>query len=259
MTSFPSRTARLGLGVVRLFTALLGCAAIVSGVYMFPVFWNQSPLEYTAMHLIEGVPFATNELIRSMPAVEATEQARLCRPQALHSAAIIRLQLAKDVIAGSERDHIDGSLSALRDSIHHSLGCSPADPFLWSVLFWVENTMNGFSQDHLEFLRLSYQLGPNEGWIAVKRNELALAVFGQLPVDLRQMAINEFANLLESGFLAEPVANFTGPGWPIRDALLLRLKSVSGVRREAFARELYRKGYNVSVPGVEEIGRRPWQ
>ena len=259
MSSLPFRTAEFGLGVVRIFTTLLGCAAILSGVYAFPIFWNQSPLEHTAVHLIEGAPFATDELIKLMPVVEGTEEAAPCRPQALHSAAVIRLQLAKDVIAGSERDHIDGSLSALRDSIRRSLVCSPADPFLWSVLFWVENTMNGFSKDHIEFLRLSYQLGPNEGWIAVKRNELALAVFGQLPANLREMAINEFANLLESGFLVEPVANFTGPGLPIRELLLSRLKSVSSVRREAFARELYRLGYNVSVPGFEEIGRRPWQ
>ena len=132
MRSFLFRTAKFGLGVSRLFTVVLGCAAIVSGAYMFPIFWNQSSLEHTAVHLIEGVPYATDELIRSTPAVEATEQARLCRPQALHSAAIIRLQLAKDVIAGSERDHIDGSLNALRDSIRRSLVCSPADPFLWS-------------------------------------------------------------------------------------------------------------------------------
>jgi hypothetical protein len=259
MTNFPSRTARFGLGVTRLFAVLLGCATLVSGVYTFPTFSRQSPIERTAMQVIEGVPFAPDELIKSVPAVEAAEQASICRPQGIRSAAIIRLQLAKDVIAASERDQIDSSLSALRDSIHRSLGCSPADPFLWSVLFWLENTMNGFSQDHFEFLRLSYQLGPNEGWIAVKRNELALAVFGQLPADLREMAIDEFVKLLNSGFLTESVAIFTGPAWPIREVLLPRLTSVSDVQREAFARELYRKGYVVNVPGVREPGRRPWQ
>jgi hypothetical protein len=191
--------------------------------------------------------------------VEVAEQAGLCRPQGLHSAAIIRLQLAKNVIAASERDQIDVSLSVLQDSIHRSLGCSPADPFLWSVLFWLENTMNGFSQDHFEFLRLSYQLGPNEGWIAAKRNELALALFGQLPASLREMAINEFVKLLNSGFLTESVAIFTGPAWPIRDVLLPRLASVSDVQREAFARELYRKGYVVNVPGINDIDRPAWQ
>jgi hypothetical protein len=258
MTNFPSRTARFGPGVARLFTVLLGCAGLVSGAYMFPIFWGQSSLEHTAAQVIEGVPFATDELIKSMPAMEAAEQASLCRLQGLRSAAIIRLRLAKDVIAASERDQIDSSLSALRDSIRRSLDCSPADPFLWSVLFWLENTMNGFSPDHFEFLRLSYQLGPNEGWIAVKRNELALALFGQLPPDLRQLAIDEFAKLLNSGFLTESVAIFTGPGWPIRDFLLPRLTSVSDVQREAFARELYRRGYVVNVPGVNDIERRPW-
>jgi hypothetical protein len=258
MTSFPARRAKLGQVAAQLFTVFLGVAAIAWGVDTFPVFWQQSPLEHTAMRAIEGYPFSTDGLIGLMPTVEATERARYCRPAGLRSAAIIRLRLAEEAIAASERNRIDGLLSTLRGSIHGSLDCSPADPFLWVALFWLENNLSGFSQHHLEYLQLSYRLGPNEGWLGLKRNGLALAMFEQLPPNLREMAINEFAGLLESGFYKEVVAIFTGPGWPLRDVLLLRLKAVTDVHRQAFAGELYSEGYDVNVPGVKEINPRHW-
>jgi hypothetical protein len=258
MTSSSPGLGNLGLGTTRLFAVCLGCAAIAWGVYFFPTFWRQSPLEHTAAHIIEGSPFTADVLNELIPAVQATERAEFCQPAGLRSAAIIRLRLAEDAIATSEGDRIDGTLNALRDSIHRSLSCSPADPFLWFVLFWLEDTVNGFSQDQLKFLRLSYELGPNEGWIGLKRNRFAIAVFEPLPLDMREMATNEFTHLIDSGFYREMAVILTGPGWLIRDALLPRLNVVADVQREEFARELYSAGYDVNVPGTSRINPRPW-
>jgi hypothetical protein len=76
---------------------------------------------------------------------------------------------------------------------------------------------------------MSYLMGPNEGWIALKRKVLALAVFERLPLDVAKMAIRELATLLSSGFVREPVGIFTGPAWRLRD-----LKNVALSRREDF-------------------------
>ena len=155
-------------------------------------------------------------------------------------------------------DDIDTQLSALRGSIFRSLACSPADPFLWVVLYWVEINRNGFQPRYLEYLRLSYQLGPNEGWIALKRNGYALAIFHQLPPDIADMAIAEFPRLLDSGFYAETVAILTGPGWRERGILVPRLKVVAERHRQAFARTLYKLGYDIQVPGIARTDPRPW-
>jgi hypothetical protein len=149
-------------------------------------------------------------------------------------------------------------MSALADSVRGSLSCAPADPFLWFILYWLENARSGFDHKHLEYLRLSYMLGPNEGWIGAKRNRFALAVFEHLPPDLADMAIGEFAHLLESGFHSEVVAIFTGPGWRIRDRLLSGLKNVPKIHREGFAQALYWQGYDVDVPGIRRPDPRHW-
>jgi hypothetical protein len=225
-------------------------------MYALPVFSRQMQIERVATHVIEGDPFKSKVLASIMPMVEAAEQAEPCRPVAVRSAAIIRTRLAEQAIVDAEE--IDAQLSALSDSIHRSLACSPTDPFLWAVLYWVESTEQGFQPHYLDYLRLSYRLGPNEGWIGLKRNGLTLAVFKQLPPDLAEMGIEEFVKLLDSGFVDQTIAIITGPGWRERKLILPRLKDVALRNRQAFAKALYRLGYDVVVPGIVPPDPRPW-
>jgi len=234
----------------------LGFVAVAWGTQAMAVFSRQVTIERVAAHVVNGDPFKSEVLASLMPQVEAAEQAERCRPAGLHSAAIIRTRIAEQAL--SDSGDIDASLLSLSNSIRRSLACSPADSFLWFVLYWVESNRNGFQADYLRYLRLSYQLGPYESWIALKRNRYALAVFQRLPPDLAQKAITEFAKLVDTGFYADTVAIFTGPGWRERALLLPGLKDVAERHRQAFARALYKLGYDVDVPGIARPVPRPW-
>jgi hypothetical protein len=237
---------------------VLGATAVGWGAVTFPMFWQQAPVERIAARVVEGDPFAPEALAQRLPAIAAIEHSDHCRAPATHAAAVIRLRMAEDVFAAADAGRIDGALNSLRDSVRLSLACSPSDPFLWLILYWVENAIDGFRQDHLAYLRMSYLLGPNEGWIALKRSPFALAVYERLPPDMAEMAANEFARLLASGFVREAATLFTGPGWRNRNALLPRLRLVPEVAREAFARAVYEAGYDVDIPGVRRPDPRPW-
>jgi hypothetical protein len=252
----PRALGKLWQFATRTILVIFGSAAVAWGMYALPVFARQAPIERVATHVIGGDPFRPEVLAATMPQLEAAEQAEQCRPAALRSAAIIRTRAAEQAIIDGE--DIDARLSSLRNSIRRSLACSPTDPFLWVVLYWVECNENGFQPDYLEYLRLSYRLGPNEGWVGLRRNGLTLAVFRQLPPDLAEMAIDEFARLLDSGFYDQAVAIITGPGWRERDMLLPRLKGVVQRNRDVFAKMLYSLGYDVSVPGITMPDPRPW-
>jgi hypothetical protein len=240
----------------RISLVSLGFLAVAWGTQAITVFARQAPIERVAAHVVNGDPFKSEVLATLLPQVEAAERAERCRPVALHSAAIIRTRIAEQALLDGEG--VDASLLSLSDSIHRSLACSPADPFLWFVLYWVETNRNGFQAANLSYLRLSYQLGPNESWIALKRNRYALAVFQRLPPDLARKAIKEFAGLLDTGFYAETVAIFTGPGWRERALLLPSLKDVAERHRQAFATALYKAGYDVDIPGIARPDPRPW-
>jgi hypothetical protein len=253
----PPRAAVFGLVTSRIFTVALGCVGIVWGVLAFPVFWQQSPLEHTAERIIAGDAFKRETLMKLGPTLDAVDQMAYCRPAGSRSAAIIRLRLLEEAIAAAER--IDDQMDGLDRAIRHSLACSPADPFLWLVLFWVENNRSGFSPDHLGYLRMSYLLGPNEGWIALKRNGRAVALFRQLPSDLREMAVTEFARLVDSLFYDAAADILAGAGWQVRDILLARLGVIGERRREGFAKVLDARDYDLQVPGIVRPPPHPWQ
>jgi len=251
-------TYRFRSGAVRLVIVLFGAAAIVWAASVLPELWRYPGLERIADHIIAGDLFKTKVLATLMPVVEAAERERVCDPAALRAAAILRLRLFEISLVGDEYDALDPQLQALQETTRRALYCLPSDSFLWVMLYWVDLNQNGYGPKDREYLRLSYSLGPNEGWIALKRNEMALATFDRLPLKMRDMVVAEFANLLNSGFENETQAILVGPGWKVRDRLLASLKDVKEIDRQDFAKALYHNGYDIAVPGVTLSDPRPW-
>jgi hypothetical protein len=254
-----ARHERTPYVLARLFTVALALAAITWGSATFPMFWSQLSIERTAAAIADRNAFKPHSLDALLPAISQIEQSSYCRPEALRSAAIIRLQLAEEAVTNAERDAIDMRLGALQDAILKSLACAPSDPFLWMILTWLDQTRQGFRPQQLTYLRLSYQLGPYEGWIADRRNRLALSMFWRLSPDLAEAVIREFAAMVNSQFYEAAIAILTGPGWPLHDQLLAGLKDSDVRQRAELAKGLYAKGYDLAVPGVAPPrDRRPW-
>ena len=254
---FASITAGCYNILARLFALVLGGAAIAWGLATIPIFWQQAPIEYVARHIIRGEPYNIEALMRQMPAVEAAEHSEICRPIALWSAAIIRLRLVEQV-AREKASQLNGAklMEMLDNSTRRSLSCSAAEPFLWLVLYWAENAQGRSMQDGAKYLRKSYQLGPNEGWIALKRNALAFTEYQTLPSDLKTNAVTELVALVNSEFYQPAADIFTGPAWPVRDAILRQLATLPPRRREEFARIVHNRGLDVKIPGIEPPNSR---
>lgn len=244
--------------LARSLVVILGCAAVWWGIVGFPVFWQVSSTERIANQVIAGDPFKIEILVRQLPIIDSIEKSAYCRPAALRSAAIIQLRMVEVAAPTNDREHVDEHVKSLGNVIRSSLSCAPADPFLWLVLYWVESTENGSKADYLKYLQMSYRLGPNEGWIGLKRNRVTFAASDKLPVDMAEYAINEFAGLVEMGFYEQAAEILTGPAWRLRQELLPCLQNVEERHRRAFADILYKKGYDVVVPGIESQGSRPW-
>jgi hypothetical protein len=234
----------------RVFLAVIGVVAVLWGVVTFPLFWRLSPLVHAMNRIVYGDPYKLESLTSLIPAMEAVEKSSFCYSTASRSVAIIRLRIAEETLARGDQAQIDPQLELLNKSIRNSLSCAPADPFLWLVLYWVESTRNGFRAEYLNYLRMSYEVGPNEGWIALRRNHLALAIFQHLPADLQEHALDEFAAMVRSEFYSEAATILAGPGWQERNLLLARLKNVPERTRRNFSDILVSRNLDVEVPGV---------
>lgn len=232
--------------------------AVVWSFLATPVFWGQSPAESTARHIIAEDSFKIESLISIKASYIGLEGLQGARAAVFNAAAVINLRLLELALSRSDQKNLDSLMRETEEMIRQSLVNSPADPFLWTVLFWLENTRSGFSRAHLEYLRMSYSVGSNEGWVAVKRNRFALAVFSSLTPDISENAVSEFSRLVGSNYLAAAADILEGPGWPIREVLISGLKDVDEINRQSFAKLIYRRGFDLAVPGVERPDWRPW-
>ena len=181
-----------------------------------------------------------------------------CQASLASAAAIVHLSLFALATASADRQLISERTRSLREGIRRALGCAPTQPFLWFILYWLEATENGLNEKALQYLRMSYLLGPNEGWISAKRNGFALAIYDQLPADVAARVVTEFASLVSSGFHAQAAANLSGPGWSRREILVPALAPVSETRKYEFSKYLRAEGKYLDIPGLVPIERRPW-
>ena len=226
---------------------LVGLIGIAWGVSEFSALRQESTIKKIAERILVGHVYKYEILLKQSSLVEPTQRPELCRPLTVRSAAVIRLRLAEisdNAALGPEPVRTNLAVDAIRES----LACSPADPFFWLALYALEPSAP------LNYLNASYRLGPNEGWIALKRNPVAFANFDELPEDLRRMAVQEFLRIVEMETFGDAIKIFVGPAWDNRELILSRMDQVPLRQRQRFQAALTSAGYDVLVPGTSFDG-----
>jgi hypothetical protein len=222
---------------------LVGLIGIAWGVSEFPALRQESTIKKIADRILVGDVYKYEILLKQSSLVEPTQRPELCRPLTVRSAAVIRLRLAEI----SDNAAL-GPANLAVDAIRESLACSPADPFFWLALYALEPSAP------LNYLTASYRLGPNEGWIALKRNPVAFANFDELPDDLRRIVVREFVRIVEMDTIDDAVKIFVGPAWDNRELILSQMDQVPLRQRQRFQAALTSAGYDVLVPGTSFDG-----
>lgn len=251
--------SRSGYFVLRLGLAALGCAAIVWGSFFFVITWPQAVVERAAGRIVDAQTYRPADLQHLRSTAMAMQDAGPCRPSLARSAAIIQLRAAEVEADEMRPGALDKELEQSRAQIVRSLACSPADPFLLMALFWLHNLQYGFHPADLDFLRLSYRLGPNEGWIGLRRFSLALAVIKQLPPELVKAMVDDFVNLVGASIYPQMVDRFIPADLPTRKMLLSALDRLSDFHRRNFAAYMKSSGIQEPTLEVEKGESRPWR
>ena len=234
---------------LRASAMLVGLIGIAWGVSEFSALREESTIKKIADRILVGQVYKYEILLKQSSLVEPTQRPELCRPLTVRSAAVIRLRLAEisdNAALGPEPVRTNLAVDAIRQS----LACSPADPFFWLALYALEPSAP------LNYLTASYRLGPNEGWIALKRNPVAFANFDELPDDLRRIVVREFVRIVEMNTIGDAVKIFVGPAWDHRELILSQMEQVPLPQRQEFQAALTGAGYDVVVPGTRFDGPR---
>jgi hypothetical protein len=237
-------------GFARLVIAVGGGCSIAWAFLAYPSLRHETAFAAAAQHILSGEQYNAEQLSELRGKLGASLDISL-RPSALNDIAVIRLRLAEaDLVLGQASA---ADLDALQRSIDAALDHNPARSFLWLTDYWLQRLRSDSGPADSGLLRMSYQTGPNEAWIALKRNPVGLAVFPSLPEDLKGRAIAEFAGLVRSWLYQDAASILAGPGWPVRQQLTNGLAQLDEGHRWRFAQTLEARDIeDVVVPGVEK-------
>jgi hypothetical protein len=244
---------------VRLILVSLAIIISLWAAATFPIFWSQTIIIKIGSRIAAGEPFKQAPLLLIRPQLDYLERQEWPTPESLHNVALIEIRLTELELERGEE--ITGNLqfTHAQNAIESALCLTPSDGFMWLALFWLRKTRDGMSEKAVPYLRMSYLVGPHEGWIAVRRNRMVTPLLSILPRDLANLAVSEFGDLIASGYIEAAADILTGPGWGNHELLLKSLVNVPEDARRQFADAVYDLGFDVRVPGVEQRGNRPWR
>jgi hypothetical protein len=236
------------LGVIRSLTAGFGICSIVWAVFSIDVNRGRAPFQDAAEAILRGEAFNSEALSEFRKQLGSKPADRL-RPAALEDIALIRLRLLEVKLNDGLSQAESSDFADLEAALTAALSKDPNNSFLWFADYWLKQ--RGGTGRGMDSLRMSYLMGPNEAWIAQRRNPVALENFSSLPPDLAEQVVSEFVRLVKSRLYADATNILVGPGWPRREKLLSSLASLNEFDRRAMSRELSRREIEgVSVPGI---------
>lgn len=246
-------TGAAATGITCLLAAVLGLGGVAWSAITLPTFWRQLPLEQFANRITRGETFPVDRLEEKLRLYREAGSPVRCNATAAHDTAVVDLAIVRGQFDASSET--DARLERSRNIVVEALSCLPSDPYLWFSLFQIESLRVGLRQEYLRYLDMSYQVGPNEGWLAIPRNRAAFAIFPALPEALQSKVIDEFCLLLRSELYAEAIEIFLGAARPHQAELVSRMGAVPIRNRQLFAVQLARKGIDAHIPGTSVVVR----
>jgi len=249
----------------RLFVSGLAAACLFWAVGAGSTFWLQTGIDGMARQTLRGEAFRPDAVRSLMPddrspeLVEGNRGGRLgVRPENLRNLAVLQLSLAESSVAGGGPD-AQADLERLQELTVAALSASPGDGFLWLTLFWAKSSAEGVTTRTLPLLAQSYLLAPHEGWVALRRIKLSLAVHASLPPALAGQVLQEFRDLVASGFEIGAADILAGVAPALRQKLVDGLSALPDRNRRKLAENLKARSLlDVIVPGIDRMEARPW-
>src|ERR1700733_1773565 len=237
--------------LTRGFFWLLGGTAIVWAMLVLPVFRQQAPLHLVASELLKGRSYKVAALSADQKQAAEFNRNSFCNPTALHDAVVLGVAVLQNAIGSKSPALINSEYTDLNNLTRAALACWPADSFAWLTLFWLDTGTSGITPENLRYLRLSYSQGPNEGWIALWRDQVALPFFYRLPNELQKNAMEDFVKLVDTKiWYREAAVIFAGVAPDVQKAIAEQLVDAQKDQRRTFAHILLDRGFRTNIPGV---------
>jgi hypothetical protein len=212
---------------------VISCAAFAWCVYLLPKSEDIDKFLYLKDQLLRSDIYEPTQTKRTYIELESVDLGN-CEAEAQTSLLLLQLHLVENSLRTGAAAQFDEQLYDLTAHVSRALSCTPRLSYLWLLCFWSRTLSGLLDQRSIEILAMSYETGPNEGWIAIRRNALAMAIVPLAPDQLAQRIIKEFGLLVRDGFLPEAAASYSVAALPVRSALQNELFRLSNSRQTEF-------------------------
>ncbi|OSI79336.1 hypothetical protein BSZ25_20705 [Bradyrhizobium canariense] len=237
---------------------LCGFGGVLWSSAAMPMFWVTAPAQEMSARIMADDRFKPGALARVLAKMDQFSPPLMLAPEFVRAKTLVELRVAEEDMLQKKATDADRSVETAESEAKAALSVSPSDPFLWLMLYSIDTARNGFNSKSIGYLDASYAFGAREGWIALRRNRMALGALQLLSISTQKAIVSEFASVVDAGFIEEAAANLTTAGWLHRDALIEGLASIGVREREALVRRLSRDGIRVTIAGFE-MEERPWR
>lgn len=227
-------------GVVRIIVALFSVCSVAWAFFSVSNYRAETEIADVARQILSGEIFSSEQL-DALLRRSATNQ-KPFRSLALTDLAVVRLRLLE--VSGSKPGSLefDRAKSAVADAV----AGVPTNSFLWLSEYWLQSR-EADVPDVLRLLGMSYWSGPNEAWIAIRRNRLVLGSVLVLPHDLSDQVLTEFSRLVKSGLYSAAAEGLASAGLQVQERLLNGLTFANDSERSGFVKALEAQNLDPSL------------
>jgi hypothetical protein len=215
----------------------MGCLGLGWGLFVLP--WSEAADDLRSFEgrLLRSEAFALKALgqILDSPASKILD---ICDTHSQRALLLMEMPLTAIALRSGGAGEFDQRIRALETRSKGILGCTPRDSFVWLVMFYLESLHGRFDEKMFDLLAMSYETSPNEAWISIRRNFVALPLIEVAPTRARERILDEFVSLVGNGFADDAARSYFAAPQQVRALLLTRIQSMDESRHKAFLEAL---------------------
>jgi hypothetical protein len=150
----------------------------------------------------------------------------------------MEMSLAESALRSGTVAEFDRRTHSLETRSKRILSCAPRQSFVWLLIFQLEVLHGALDEHSFDLLAMSYETSPNEAWISIRRNLVAMPLILVAPEPMRHKILNEFQLLMRYGFFDVAARAYLGAPEAARSLLQTRIEQLDGSRQKAFSEAL---------------------
>ena len=223
-----------GSFVLRGSTVIIGCLGLAWGIFVLPQSELADEFRDIEDRLLRFETFRPASFARTL-ASQNSQELSACDTHSQRALLLTEMSLAETALRSGTVKEFDQHAKSLESRATRVLSCQPRQSFVWLLVFQLEVLKGVLSEHSFDLLAMSYETSPNEAWISIRRNLVAMPLVLVAPEPTREKILNEFQLLIRYRFLNVAARAYLGAPEAARSLLQTRIEQLDDSQQKAFS------------------------